>query len=75
MKCPYCSGEMQAGYIQCRDGIYWSPKIRKVAALPPHGGEVIALGQDSPDPFRGCAVVAHHYSACQKIIIADKDTI
>lgn len=26
MKCPYCNDEMNQGYIQCRDGLYWTPK-------------------------------------------------
>ena len=34
MKCPYCNTEMILGYIQCRDGVYWSKRKRLIAALP-----------------------------------------
>ena len=33
MKCPYCGKEMTLGYIQNREGVYWTEKKRKVAAL------------------------------------------
>lgn len=32
MKCPYCQQEMEPGYIQCRDGVYWSEKERKLGS-------------------------------------------
>lgn len=35
MKCPYCNSEMILGYIQCRDGVSWSEKMRLIAAIPP----------------------------------------
>lgn len=43
MKCPYCNEEMKTGYIQCRDGVYWSEKKRMVSALPPMNGEDVDL--------------------------------
>ena len=33
MKCPYCEKEMTLGYIQCRDGVYWTLKKQLVASL------------------------------------------
>lgn len=33
MICPYCNKEMKKGYIQCRDGLHWTPKKQTVAAL------------------------------------------
>ena len=47
MKCPYCDKEMQSGYIQCRDGLHWTPKKQKVAALSGMGkGAIVVLCQD-----------------------------
>lgn len=69
MECPYCSAEMQVGYIQCRDGVYWSPQKRMVAAIAPHGTDIIALGQRNVNPFSGSVVIAYRCSGCQKIIM------
>ena len=44
MKCPYCGKEMTLGYIQNREGVYWTEKKRKVAALLAGGGNTIQLG-------------------------------
>ena len=33
MKCPYCNLEMEKGFVQCRDGVYWTPKKQWVSAL------------------------------------------
>ena len=33
-RCPYCGGEMLLGYMQSRDGVYWSMKKKLVPALP-----------------------------------------
>ena len=46
MKCPYCNKEMEAGYVQCRDGLYWTPKKQKVVALSGMGKGAIAIGID-----------------------------
>ena len=32
MKCPYCGKEMTLGYIQNRDGVYWTEKKLPVPA-------------------------------------------
>ena len=61
MHCPYCGEEMLPGYVQCRDGVYWSSKKRPVAALPVFGGE--------SSPFGGALAAAQRCVKCQKIII------
>ena len=33
MKCPYCSNEMEKGYLQSRDGMGWNEKERLIPAL------------------------------------------
>ena len=34
MKCPYCNKEMESGYVQCRDGLHWTPKKHKGLLYP-----------------------------------------
>ncbi len=72
MKCPYCGAEMELGYIQCRDGVIWDTKIRKVAAWaawPFVGKGSIHLGADGAGPFSGTSVAAYNCNGCKKIII------
>ena len=59
---------MTLGYIQCRDGISWSEKLRLVAALPPLSGSSIILSSDE-GAFSGSAVEAYRCAGCKKIII------
>ena len=47
MKCPYCEKEMELGYIQCRDGIAWTPKRRRIAAFSYFGKDSISLQNSS----------------------------
>lgn len=68
MKCPNCNKEMDAGYIQCRDGIYWSEKKRIVAALPPIKGKYIDLRVVHDGNYESYAM-AYNCSICKKIII------
>ena len=64
MKCPYCGEEMQKGYIQCRDGVYWSSKKRPVAAIPPLNKEAVHLhGYEDDIPE------AWNCPACRKVIL------
>lgn len=67
MKCPYCGNEMELGYIQCRDGVTWTPKKQLVAALS-------ALGKGSTTLENGAAadskaVYAYKCSPCKKVVI------
>ena len=66
MKCPYCQKEMETGFIQCRDGVTWTPKKQMVAALS-------RLGKDSLSLENGAGndrvVYACKCGDCEKIII------
>jgi len=67
MKCPYCNNEMQRGYIQCRDGVAWTPKKRLVAAFSSIGKESVSIENGASDNSR--CVYAHKCSECRKIVI------
>ena len=66
MKCPYCEKEMTLGYIQCRDGVYWTKKKLFVKALS-------RFGKGSTPLFNGAGnsqtVFAHKCGDCRKVII------
>ena len=64
MKCPYCSNEMEKGYLQSRDGMGWNEKERLIPAL----SEVLASQQI------GRTVVAYRCKNC-KIIVIDYSEI
>jgi len=67
MKCPYCNNEMELGYIQCRDGVTWTPKKQLIAALSILGKGSLSLTNGAADNSR--MVYAHRCKNCQKIII------
>lgn len=67
MKCPYCAVEMELGYIQCRDGITWTPKRQPVAALSILGRGSKPIVNDAADNSK--TVHAHRCRDCRKIII------
>lgn len=67
MKCPYCNEEMTLGYIQCRDGVYWTPKKQLVSALAELGKGSTSLSNGAADHSR--VVYAHKCSGCKKVII------
>lgn len=67
MKCPYCNHEMELGYIQCRDGVTWTPKRQPIAALSILGKDSLSLANGATDNAR--AVYAHKCSNCKKVII------
>lgn len=67
MKCPYCNNEMELGYIQCRDGVVWTPKKQVVAALSFLGKDSVPLGNGASDNSR--SVYAYNCSECKKVII------
>ena len=68
MICPNCNQEMEKGYIQCRDGIYWTPKKQLVAALSSLGIGAIKIGQDRGLSSNSIAE-AYHCKNCKKVII------
>lgn len=67
MKCPYCSKEMELGYIQCRDGVTWTPKRQLVAALSCFGKGSISLKNSAAENSK--TIYAHKCSECKKVII------
>lgn len=68
MKCPYCNEEMEKGFIQCRDGVTWTPKKQWIAALSSLGAGAIKIGKDSGLSTNSVAE-AYHCEQCKKVII------
>jgi len=68
MKCVKCGSEMEAGYIQCRDGVFWSKKKRMVAAVS-LSRDSIRLDEEEGGPFAGGIVSAHKCENCRQIVI------
>lgn len=68
MKCPYCNTEMELGYIQSRDGVSWSNKKSKVAAIASLSLNAISLASGG-GIFSGASAVAYNCRKCKKIII------
>lgn len=69
--CPYCKEEMEQGYIQCRDGLWWAKKKRPVPALPSMNKESVKLGTGGF--LEGDTVEAYRCRACKKILIDYSD--
>ncbi len=67
-KCPYCSNELDLGYIQCRDNIAWIKKKQPIAALSSFSNSSIILASGG-GVFSGVAVKAYCCPQCKKIII------
>ena len=67
MNCPYCQKEMTLGYIQCRDGVTWTPSRQPVAALSALGRGSVSLSNGAADNSR--TVYAYRCADCQKVII------
>ena len=67
MKCPYCEKEMEKGYIQCRDGVTWTPKKQLVSALSILGKDAVSLFNGAAD--NSSAVYAYKCSKCKKVLI------
>lgn len=67
MKCPYCEKEMTLGYIQCRDGVYWTLKKQLVASLSSLGKGSTCLSNGAADNSN--TVFAFKCEDCKKIII------
>ena len=71
MKCPYCDKEMAAGYIQSRDGVFWSEKLRPVAAISVlGGGKTITLHSSAAaNGNLTHAALAYCCESCGKVIV------
>lgn len=67
MNCPYCGKEMDLGFIQCRDGVIWTPKKQPVAALSALGRGAVSLANGAAEHSR--AVYAYRCQACRKVIV------
>ena len=67
MNCPYCNKEMELGYIQCRDGVTWTPKKQLVAALSFFGKGSISLENGAAD--NSSTVYAYKCGTCKKVVI------
>ena len=67
MVCPYCGKEMQAGFIQCRDGVTWTPKKQPVASLSFLGKGAVSLENGAADNSH--AVYAYNCPECKKVVI------
>ena len=67
MKCPYCENEMELGYIQCRDGVYWTSKKVFAAALSVFGKDCTSLENGAGN--NNTAVYAYKCSSCKKVMI------
>ena len=65
MNCPYCNNEMELGYIQCRDGITWTPKKQLIAALSVFGKDSMPLNNSNSHN----TVYAYKCATCRKVII------
>ena len=67
MKCPYCNEEMELGYIQCRDGVTWTPKRQLVAALSGLGRGSVSLANGAAENSR--IIYAYKCGECKKVVI------
>ena len=67
MKCPYCEKEMILGYIQCRDGVYWTLKKQLVASLSSLGKGSTCLSNGAADNSN--TVFAFKCEDCKKITL------
>lgn len=62
MKCPYCGEEMVAGFIQCRDGMFWTPRKSLIASLSRFQKGALRLSENS-------SAVAYRCDRCKKILL------
>jgi len=73
MNCPYCSNEMQQGYVQCRDDVAWTPKRQPVAAFSNWGKGAIELGNDDDCIRPSSSAIAYNCPSCKVVIIPYKE--
>lgn len=68
MICPYCNREMEKGFVQCRDGLHWTPKKQKVAALSGMGKGAVQIGSEE-GLVPNTSAVAYHCEECKFVLI------
>ena len=68
MQCQYCNLEMEKGFVQCRDGVYWTPKKQWVSALSSMAKGAVAIGVDDKLMPKSRAE-AYHCEKCKTVII------
>ena len=71
MECPYCKQEMERGYIQCRDGVTWTPKKQPVKALSFLAKGAVSLRNDGTSS--SSTVIAYHCKNCKLVLISYQD--
>ena len=67
MVCPYCGKEMETGFIQCRDGVTWTPKKQFRPSLSFLGKGAVSLENGAAD--NSSAVYAYNCPECKKVVI------
>ena len=74
MNCPYCQEEMQLGYVQCRDGLNWTPRKAAIAALAAFGRGGVPL-VNGASWMTNTAAYAYHCAMCKRVIIPYGETL
>lgn len=69
MKCPYCSREMEKGYVQSARPVIWSLNKKKLLFIATEADDLTI----SKGYLNGCFAEAYHCSKCKKIIIATEE--
>lgn len=67
MLCPYCQNEMTDGFIQSRDGVFWTPERAMIPSLAFLKRSAVPLGSEPGMTFS--AARACLCRACNKVII------
>lgn len=70
MICPFCGAEMELGYIQCRDGVTWTPRVAPFAAFSWLCRGAVRLAGTENSIFAGVPVEAYRCADCKKIVIS-----
>lgn len=70
MKCPFCGGEMEQGFLQGEHKVAWVKKKHLISILPKEGEVVL-----ENNAFKDFALTAFICKSCKKIIVdySDKD--
>ena len=68
MKCPYCGDVMESGYVQCRNGVYWTPKKLWNPVFASITDGAIPIGRDDK-LMPNSKALAYHCPACKTIVI------
>ncbi len=68
MICPYCNNEMRKGFVQCRDGVYWTPKKQWVSALASLASGAIPIGTDDK-LMPNSKAIAYNCENCKNVMI------